>query len=233
MKARQKAATFLTQPAVILTFISIILTLSIATSNYGTILGYVIVLVTAWAVKWDWSFFSIQKNPLAQTILKAVLYTILIIVANDFLFQPVIEYFYGATDLSNFEGLKGNWQNYLVFLAIMWIFAAFGEEFLYRGYMLKQLARIFGNSQPAWAAAILISSFAFGFAHLYQGTSGIITTGFVALLFSSIFYKNQKNLWVLVLTHGFYDVFGITLIFLDKERIITNWAMENLFFFLT
>lgn len=233
MEARQKAAFFLTQPAVILSIISLILTLSIATSNYGTILGFVIILITAWALKWDWSFFGIQKNPFAKTVLKAILYTLLIIAVNDFIFQPVIEYFYGATDLSNFEGLKGNWQNYLVFLAVMWIFAAFGEEFLYRGYMLKQLVRIFGNSQFAWVIAILISSFAFGFAHLYQGTSGIITTGFVALLFSSIFYKNQNNLWVLVLTHGFYDVFGITMIFLDKERMITKWALDNIFFFLS
>jgi len=232
MSLRQKAAIFLTQPAVILTIISIILTLSIATSNYGTILGFALVLITAWAVKWDWSFFGIQRNPLLETIFKAVFYTLLIIIVNDFIFQPVIEYFFGATDLSSLEGLKGNWTNYLVFLAVMWIFAAFGEEFLYRGYMVKQLAHIFGNRQSSWVVAILISSFAFGFAHLYQGASGIITTGFVALLFGAMFYKNQKNLWVLILTHGFYDVFGITMIFIDKERVITEWAQEYIFFFL-
>lgn len=162
----------------------------------------------------------------------AVFFTLLLIVVIDFLFQPVIEHFYGSTDLSSLEGLKGNWPNYIIFLAIMWVFAAFGEEILYRGYMVKQLARIFGNSQPAWFVAIVITSVAFGFAHLYQGTSGIITTGFVALIFGAMFYKNQKNIWVLILTHGFYDVFGITMIFLDKEHIITDWAMKNIFFFL-
>lgn len=62
MSLRQKAANFLTHPAVILSIVSLILTISIATSNYGPILGFVIVLITAWAVKWDWSFFGIQKN---------------------------------------------------------------------------------------------------------------------------------------------------------------------------
>lgn len=232
MNTRQKTANFLMQPFIILTTISIVLTLSVATSNIGTIFGFVIVLITAWVIKWDWSFFGIQKNPFLQTILRAVFYTLLIIIVNDFIFQPAIEYFFGVTDLSSLEGLKGNWINYLVFLAIMWVFAAFGEEFLYRGYMVKQMARIFGNSQSAWVVAILISSFAFGFAHLYQGASGVITTGFVAILFGAIFYKNKNNLWVLILTHGFYDVFGITMIFLDKERIITDWTLKNIFFFL-
>lgn len=232
MSFRQKSATFLTQPAVILSAISIVLTLSIVSINYGPILGLLIVLITTWAIKWDWSFFGVQRNPLVQTLLKGLGYTLLMIVVNDFLFQPVIEHFYGQTDLSSFEGLKGNWLNYLLMLAIMWVFAAFGEELLYRGYMVKQLAKIFGNTQKSWVIAILISSVAFGFAHLYQGVSGIITSAFVAILFGVIFFRNRQNLWVAILTHGFYDVFGITLIFLDEERLITDWVMENIFFFL-
>lgn len=232
MKARQKAANFFTNPLVVLTAIALIMVLSIATINYGPILGFVIVLITAWAIRWDWSVFGIQRNPLVKTVVKAILFTLLFIVVNDVIFQPVIEHFYGATDLSSFEGLKGDWVKYLVFLAFMWVFAAFGEELLYRGYIVKQLVRIFGEGKVAWLLAILISSVAFGFAHLYQGPSGVITTGFVAILFGVILYKNPENLWVGILTHGFYDVFGITMIFLDKERVITQWAQENLYFFL-
>jgi membrane protease YdiL (CAAX protease family) len=97
--------------------------------------------------------------------------------------------------------------------------------------MTKRLAIAFGNTQKAWAVAILVSSVVFGFAHLYQGISGVISTGFVAIIFGVIFYRNPKNLWVGILTHGIYDVFGITMIFFDKERVITNWAQENIFFF--
>jgi membrane protease YdiL (CAAX protease family) len=189
-------------------------------------------LFTVWAIKWDWKYFGIRKNPFFKTFLKALLYTILIIVVNDFLFQPVIEHFFGATDLSSLEGLKGNITSYIIFILFMWVFAAFGEEFFYRGYITKRIAVIFGNSQKAWMISILISSIIFGFAHLYQGASGVITTGFVAIIFGVIFYKNQHNLWVGILAHGIYDVFGITMIFFDKERLITNWVQENIFFFI-
>ena len=37
-----------------------------------------------------------------------------------------------------------------------------------------------------------------------------------------IFYYNRTNLVLLMLTHGFYDVIGITLIYLNKDRVITE-----------
>lgn len=232
MTIREKIAAFVINPMTIISAVSISFTLSVITSNYGTFFGFGIVLLTLWATKWDWKFFGFQRSPFIKTLLKALFYTVLIIAINDFLFQPVIEYFFGATDLSSFEGIKGNILNYIFFILIMWVVAAFGEELLYRGYMTKRLAVIFGDSKTDWYLAIIISSIVFGFAHTYQGTSGIISTLFVALIFGAIFYKNQNNLWVGVLTHGIYDVFGITMIFLDNERLITNWALENIFFFL-
>ena len=106
------------------------------------------------------------------------------------------------------------------------------ESSLYITGLSTRAAITLLNTSKAWAVAIIISSFIFGFAHLYQGTSGIITTGFVSIIFGVIFYRNPKNLWVGIITHGIYDVFGITMIFLDKERVITNWALENIFFFI-
>lgn len=232
MTLREKSAKFMTSPFTIMTVVSISFVLSVSTSNIGTIFGFVVILLTLWAIKWDWSYFGIQRNPFVKTFLKSLFYTLLIILVNDVLFQPVIELFFGETDLTAFEGIKGNFVNYIVFILIMWVVAAFGEEFLFRGYMTRRLAIIFGNTKKAWAVAITISSVVFGYAHLYQGISGKISTGFIALIFGSIFYKNQQNLWVGILTHGIYNVFGITMIFLDKEHVITNWAQESIFYFI-
>jgi CAAX protease family protein len=48
--------------------------------------------------------------------------------------------------------------------------AAFCEEFLYRGFLLAQLAQWFHSVAWAWVA----SSVAFGLAHSYQGASGVL-----------------------------------------------------------
>lgn len=228
---REKTQKLVLTPPFILSVTFLSFVLSALTGGIGYFIGIFAILLTLWATKWKWSIFGLMRNSFPKTILKALFFTLLIIVANDVFLQPLIEKIFGFTDLSALEGIKGNFVNYLIFIAIMWITAAFGEELLYRGYITKQLANIFGNSLGAWAIAIIISSVIFGFAHLYQGASGVITTGFIAVVFGAIFYRNQNNLWVGILTHGIYDVFGITLIFLDKERLISEWVQQNIYFF--
>ena len=73
-------------------------------------------------------------------------------------------------------------------------------------------------------SAILIS-FYFGASHNYQGTAGMIAVGVANLCSALIFYKNRTNLTLLILIHGFYDTIGITLIYLNKDRIFFDWMM--------
>lgn len=57
------------------------------------------------------------------------------------------------------------------------------EELVYRGFLLEFLrGRLDGGPQLGLTAAWLLSSIAFGTAHLYQGVTGIIKTTIVGLL---------------------------------------------------
>ncbi len=56
--------------------------------------------------------------------------------------------------------------------------AAFCEEFLYRGYLMVQLSWWFHSVTWGWWA----SSVAFGFAHIYQGFSGVLRATFLGAL---------------------------------------------------
>jgi membrane protease YdiL (CAAX protease family) len=57
------------------------------------------------------------------------------------------------------------------------------EEFLYRGYALTQVAAITG-SLPA---GFILSSVAFGLAHIYQGRIGVIGTAITGALYATVF----------------------------------------------
>lgn len=220
---RDKIYLFLTRPLVILLVILASMILTYFGGAAGYFLGIPVALAVLWAGRFKGSDFGISKPDWIRSILYAVLLAVAIFLIIDILIQPFIEILYEPIDLSQFDYLKGNLVNFLIFLAFMWIFAAIGEEFLYRGFFMKRLAMILGNSDKAWLLSALLISVLFGLAHLYQGISGVISTGLVGFLLSLIFYKNRNNLVLIMLTHGFYDVIGLTLIYFNKERAIVDW----------
>jgi len=42
-------------------------------------------------------------------------------------------------------------------MVIVWVFAAFGEEILFRGYYMKALAELLGNNNKAWLFSAFIT----------------------------------------------------------------------------
>jgi len=110
----------------------------------------------------------------------------------------------------------------------MWVVAAFGEEFVYRGLLVERLGFLFGHTKAALWIAVLISSNLFGLAHRYQGISGMVTTGVAGFAMGAMFINSKNRLWLTILTHGIYDVIGITLIYLDKEQDVYR-LLKNLF----
>jgi membrane protease YdiL (CAAX protease family) len=93
-------------------------------------------------------------------------------------------------------------------LAIAWTTAAFGEEVLYRGFLLDRLRALLGTSRAAAGVAVLLQAVAFGFSHAYQGATGILVSGTLGLVFG-LLYLRAKSLWPLVIAHGLIDTVGL------------------------
>lgn len=61
------------------------------------------------------------------------------------------------------------------------------EELIYRGFLLEFLrGRLDGGPPLGLTAGLLLSSIAFGTAHLYQGAAGIIQTTVVGMLLGTL-----------------------------------------------
>ena len=174
----------------------------------------------------DWKRFGIGQKITGKTVLMSLLITLPLFLLFSTLVDPFLQSWLGEYDLSSVEDIKGNVVGYLILMLIMWIFAAFGEEFLFRGYYMKALANLLGNNNKAWMLSALITSLYFGVSHIYQGVSGAVAVFIWSLLISFLFAKNKNNLLLLVLIHGFYDSIGITLLFLDTDFGISNWLQQ-------
>lgn len=187
--------------------------------NIAYFVGLAYVLITLWATRWDWAYFGLRKPDSWKKVwLQAILYSILLLVFVDILITPFIESVYSPIDLSGLDGIRGSFLNYALFIVFMWVIAAFGEEFIYRGLLINRLSHIWGNNKIATLLAILLSAVLFGIAHRYQGVSGMLSTGLVGFILGVLFIQNRNRLWLTILTHGIYDVIGITFIYLDIEK---------------
>jgi len=109
-------------------------------------------------------------------------------------------------------------QEQVPFLALA-ITAGCCEEFLYRGFAMAAFTRA---GIPIWAS-VVVSSFLFGAAHLYQGRGGLIGTGILGLLFGA-FRAWTGSLIPVATWHAAVDVVaGIA----GPSYLITNKTLIN------
>ena len=126
------------------------------------------------------------------------------------LFMPLLNRIFGQTqNLSAYANLKGNVPDLLMFLALTWTLAAFGEETVYRGYLQRRIAGLFSNEKAGLIVAVLGSSALFGLAHIEQGASSLIITFLDALFISFLKFKFKRSLWPAILAHGLSNTIGL------------------------
>src|SRR5260370_38706036 len=120
-------------------------------------------------------------------------------------------------DLSFFRRLAGNPKLLVVMLLLVWTLAAFGEELVYRGFVLNRLAEFGNGTKAAWVTSLLLMSIAFGFAHYEQGITGIIDEGFMGFLLGLAYLACDRKLAVPIVAHGIQDTVDMILLFLGKD----------------
>jgi membrane protease YdiL (CAAX protease family) len=144
-------------------------------------------------------------------LLKAVLLSVVVVVPAlvAFVAGGMLMYGVAATpesaDMSGYEYMQGNLPMLLLALAAVWVVSSFGEEVVYRGFLMTRLAEIGNRTKLAWGAALAVSAVVFGLAHFAWGVVGIVQTTFMGLALGAAYLLVKRNLWVLVLAHAYVD----------------------------
>jgi len=113
---------------------------------------------------------------------------------------------------ARFEGLEENLPLFLLWVAIGWLVGGFFEEMIFRGFLLNNFEKLFGENNRATLLAILSQAFLFGLVHFYnRGIVGGLTIFVVAIVLGILYIRLGRNLWPLIIAHGIID----TLSFLE------------------
>jgi hypothetical protein len=117
-------------------------------------------------------------------------------------------------DTSELSFVEGSLSGLCLMLLVAWTSAAFGEEIVFRGFLMPRVARALGASRAAWLAACAAQAIVFGVAHAYQGAGGMLLTGTVGFGIGLCVLVAGRNLWVAILAHGIIDTVGLVALYL-------------------
>ncbi len=153
----------------------------------------------------------------AATLLTGVAAGLALEAFQLFISQPFLVHVLGKQpDLEVFRALHGNIKWTLLAVAGAWTLAAFGEEMVYRGYLMNRVAGLLNRTRTAWVVSLIAVHVGFGLAHAYQGITGVIDEGLAGLLLGVVYLGSGRNLAVPIVAHGICDTVDFLLIFLGK-----------------
>jgi hypothetical protein len=120
-------------------------------------------------------------------------------------------------DLSDFRPLVGNLKLLLIVLLPMWLLAAFGEELVYRGFLMNRFAGLGRGTRGAWLLSLVFVSALFGWAHEEgQGLSGAMQEGWSGLLLGLLYFACGRTLAAPIVAHGVSNTLAFVLIYFDR-----------------
>ena len=119
-------------------------------------------------------------------------------------------------DLSSYQEAMTPWR-LLRWIVISWTTAGFGEEIIWRGFFMKQIARLFDEQKrSSWVIGLVLSSIGFGLAHFHQGLGGMVGAGFIGLVYGIFYLVSGRNLWVTIIAHGLTGTTSFILLYLSQ-----------------
>ncbi len=152
-----------------------------------------------------------------KTLIVGILAGAGIEVLELFCTQPLLARLTGQMpDLSAFDRTAGNLKWLAISLALTWTLFAFGEELIFRGYLMNRVADLIGRTRVGWAIALVVTSVMFGLSHFGQGITGVSENFIDGMILGALYLKFRRNLAVPIIAHGVTDTVDFLLIFFHR-----------------
>lgn len=117
------------------------------------------------------------------------------------------------------HGLQGDFNQFMIEVPQLIVFAGFAEELIFRGYLINRLQAVLGTSFLAGVAAIVVTASIFGPLHYFgQGYWGALQATIVGIIFAATYLLNGQRLWSLIVAHSAFDIFAFWIVYAGMEE---------------
>ncbi len=138
-----------------------------------------------------------------------VLFGVLIFAFDTFISGPIVK---GLLPPTSAQGVDMGRLFTEIHLLPLWILVA-----LFKGAFSEELWRIFALTRfERWLGkgglvlALILGSIVFGFGHLYQGLSGLVTIVLVGFLYALVYLRRRRALEA-IFAHATFNIIGVVL----------------------
>lgn len=108
-------------------------------------------------------------------------------------------------DHTVYNYISGNFGMLLLSLLGVYIVSSFGEEIVYRAFLINRISELGIDSKTTKVIAVLLSSIIFGLVHYSWGLMGVIQTAFMGLVLGCSYVYLKRKIWVLIIAHAYMD----------------------------
>lgn len=105
-------------------------------------------------------------------------------------------------DMSRYDFIRGNAQAAVAMALLLPLTAAIPEEIVYRGFLIGQFERLYGEAPAAPVLAVVSQALIFGSAHFQWGLGGVVMTSVMGLIWGAAYLLCGRNLWIVILAHS-------------------------------
>ncbi|WP_420321163.1 CPBP family intramembrane glutamic endopeptidase [Flagellimonas sp.] len=172
----------------------------------------ILISIGLWLRGENWKDFGISiRLGNAKELLKTFLWSVLVLIITLISFglgHKVGSLFFSMDvqiDMSGYEYLKNNPGIFILSLLGVYIISSFGEEFIYRGFLVNRLTWLLDGTKAKHVMAILLSSILFGLAHYKWGAIGVVQTFFMGIALATSYVLLRKKLNIPILAHAYMD----------------------------
>lgn len=146
-----------------------------------------------------------------KNLLKVFLWSLIVFVVTVFCFVMGEVMLRGLVasgepaDMGGYAYLKDNPGLLILSLLGVYIVSSFGEELVYRGFLIHRISELFAHSRYKNVLAVLFSGLIFGLAHYQWGVTGVVQTSIMGWVLGLFYLLFKKRLIILILAHVFMD----------------------------
>jgi membrane protease YdiL (CAAX protease family) len=172
--------------------------------------------ISLWLRKLGWRGVGLRRpTSWLRTLGLGALIGIVYQLFEILLIDPLVALSTGAPlDYSQFRRLPGSIPNLVAWIIIGWLLAAFLEEMVLRGYLIRRFVDLLGDNRIGWTVGVLVSSVLFAVGHVNLGIASVAENFLFAAVFAGLYLAAGRNLWLPIIAHGFYNSLAFVLIYL-------------------